>query len=287
MSKFGIIILNYLSYNESIDCVNSFKKYLGKNEVHIVIVDNCSPNESFDILSKIYKNDKIVDVIQLNKNEGFARGNNAGCKWIREKYKCDFYIFSNSDIIIQNDIFSWINKKYREFSFDLLGPDIYAQKLQIHQNPIKPYTTNHFIINVKLTKKYLDILLTNICRVFKLYIPMHYSSIGINHIDELNKNYFNVPLHGSFIISSDRYFDFYEDFFNPNTFLYMEEYLLFQRCKSKNMTTIVSLDFQVIHLQGVSTDKVDASIYNKRINRMKNEIASLKLYKNEISKEAK
>ena len=52
----GIVILNYLTYNETIKCVDSIKK-TGYRDKKIVIVDNASQNDSFKFLYDTYKND--------------------------------------------------------------------------------------------------------------------------------------------------------------------------------------------------------------------------------------
>ena len=48
----GIVVLNYLSYNVTIKCVNYLKKQIeNKFVVKIIVVDNDSKNESFKILN--------------------------------------------------------------------------------------------------------------------------------------------------------------------------------------------------------------------------------------------
>ena len=64
----------------------------------------------------------------------------------------------------------------------------------------------------------------------------------------------------------------------------MEEYLLYLRCKNAGLKTMVSLDNQVIHLQGRSTDADINNIRERKINRLSREISSMKIYKNELSK---
>ena len=84
MNKVGIVILNYLNYKDTIECVESIfnMKY---DIAGIVIVDNHSENESYNVLKKLYKNRLNVSVIQSNRNYGFAKGNNIGIKVVRQK----------------------------------------------------------------------------------------------------------------------------------------------------------------------------------------------------------
>ena len=82
------IILHFQVEEETVNCVNQLKQIDGEHR--IIIVDNCSPNGSGKKLSERYKNDSNIDVILHDKNDGFARGNNAGCKYAKEKYNPDF-----------------------------------------------------------------------------------------------------------------------------------------------------------------------------------------------------
>ena len=79
MITIGVIILNYLAYETTIETMNSFfaQKKDGF-EVQYVIVYNCSPNESYDKLSKEYRNHPNVIVSRTESNLGFAKGNNYG-----------------------------------------------------------------------------------------------------------------------------------------------------------------------------------------------------------------
>jgi GT2 family glycosyltransferase len=283
--KFGVIILNYLAWEETIDCVNCFLKYKDNHSVQIVIVDNHSTNDSIKFLSEEYANNPCVDILKLDKNYGFANGNNKGYFFLRDNYDCDYYVFSNSDILFEGDVFSWIIKQHNKIRFNVLGPDIYAKKLGYHQNPLKNYTENVALINLKIIYKEFQIFKNLIFKVLNIKwrdICTSKKSVGECNKDELH---INVTLHGSFIVADKSYFNYYEDFFDPNTFLYMEEHLLYQRCKRANLMSVVSYDFNVKHLQGVSTDKLDPSIYKKKNLRLQNEIKSLKIYKNIIKKQ--
>ena len=67
-----LLILNYVDYETTQELVNRIKSY--KSIAHICIVDNASPNESFEQLQNNCC-DKI-DVIQTPKNGGYGYGNN-------------------------------------------------------------------------------------------------------------------------------------------------------------------------------------------------------------------
>ena len=67
MEKVGIVILNYLNYQDTIDCIDSLNIDLYNNK-EIIIVDNYSKNESYNILNDLYKNNKHIHVIKNDCN---------------------------------------------------------------------------------------------------------------------------------------------------------------------------------------------------------------------------
>ena len=277
-SIFGIIILNYLGWEETVNCTQAFLKYSTGHKLHIVIVDNGSPNDSFEKLRNRYLDNDLVEVISTEKNLGFARGNNYGYLYLSQKHKCDYYIFSNSDVLINSDMCQWIEKEYSISHFTLLGPDIYAVKMHLHQNPLKTFTEKSILILAKLLKKRIEIIVAKILFGLNIehdFFKKEFRDKPINKKDTFE----NVTLHGAFIIAHRDYFNHYDDFFDDRTFLYMEEHFLYLRCKSKQLKTRVSYGFQVVHLQAAATDRVAKSVYQRRITRLTNEIESLRVYK--------
>ena len=66
--KIGIVILNYLAYKITMKTVDSFMKQDPvSNEIKIIIVDNCSPNESYEKLCETYAKNSLVKVICTEK----------------------------------------------------------------------------------------------------------------------------------------------------------------------------------------------------------------------------
>mgnify|MGYP001048890872 CR=1 FL=1 len=79
--KIGIIILNYNSYDDTINCVNSIFNFSNeKRFFKIYVVDNASIDESGDMLVKKYNNYSNISVILNSKNTGYAHGNNIRIK---------------------------------------------------------------------------------------------------------------------------------------------------------------------------------------------------------------
>ena len=95
-----VLILNYQSYEDTIKYVG----YLQKQEnidLNILIVDNCSPNGSYEILHNTFKDISNVEVIKSEKNGGYAYGNNFGLRYLENK-TIDYIIVSNNDILLDD-----------------------------------------------------------------------------------------------------------------------------------------------------------------------------------------
>jgi GT2 family glycosyltransferase len=90
-----IIILNYINYQDTIECVESLKM-LNYPNYKVIIIDNASPNESELILKRRYKEDYIV--LQSGENLKYAGGNNFAVSYILKKLKEPKYI-----LILNND----------------------------------------------------------------------------------------------------------------------------------------------------------------------------------------
>ena len=135
---FVFIILHYLAENMTKECVEYLEKYLDMNRCRIVIVDNASANDSGKRLEQYYRDKEYCDVILNKENTGFARGNNVGYTYAREKYNPDYMIIMNNDVLIDdNALFEKIEKIYSETAFHVLGPDILAVRTGVHQNPFR------------------------------------------------------------------------------------------------------------------------------------------------------
>ena len=138
MKKVNYIILHYQVIADTIECVESIIKLQDKDiEQKIIIVDNCSPNKSGEVLKEKYADSLNVIVILSETNLGFAKGNNLGCNFAIDNYEPDFLVVLNNDIIInQKDFENKIIDLKISHNFDVLGPDIISLIDNLHQNPV-------------------------------------------------------------------------------------------------------------------------------------------------------
>lgn len=87
-----------LNYNDS----NTVKTYISNIHgfrcfEHIVIVDNCSTDNSYNELKRL-END-FIDVIKSEGNKGYGYGNNYGIRYAARRYNSQFILISNPDVV--------------------------------------------------------------------------------------------------------------------------------------------------------------------------------------------
>lgn len=263
------VILHYMAIDETVKCISSIKKKICE-EKKIIIVDNNSSNNTGKLLNQIYSEDKEVEVIINKNNEGFAKGNNLGYAYAKEKYNPQFIFILNNDIeIIQDNFMSIVRTIYQEEKFYVLGPDVFSDTYRIHQSPkrLKHFTkeevrslylklqkenTDHIYFKLKCMIKKIKWLRGKIYRYRNQQLKMDYSI-----------KYYNVPIHGSFLIFSELYITKEDNAFYPATFFYYETEILDFLCNKKNYKVLYDPKIKVLHHQNTSTDLVYRKIIDK------------------------
>jgi GT2 family glycosyltransferase len=127
-----VLILNYQTYQDTIDYVTVLRKQKSVN-LRLLIVDNCSPNDSFIILVEHFKSTKNVEVIQSERNGGYAYGNNYGLRYL-ESASVDYILVSNNDIEIDDEMLLFkLIKKYQQLD----RPAFAAPIMRVNGKPSK------------------------------------------------------------------------------------------------------------------------------------------------------
>lgn len=244
------LILNYLAYKDTIECVDSIRENIDFPDKKIVIVDNGSKNNSYAILKDYFCNDNNIILLHSKTNEGFARGNNIGFKYAKDKLKAEFIVMINNDTIItQKNFCDVIIKKHDKYNFAVLGPDILT-KDGVHQNPWKVIGSSKGQIIKYRMKQRLRILLSYVKLDSYIYRNLHKSDYIITAVKE---DVFDVPLHGAALIFGPEYIKIF-DGLDGRTFLYFEEEILRLYCKSYNLLMMYTADLQIYHKEDVSTN---------------------------------
>lgn len=280
--KVGIVILNYLVYQDTIEFVKTIKQQNQENvELKIIIVDNDSSNESLAVLRETYREDAQIKIVAAEKNLGFAGGNNLGYLALCEEMDLDYVIIANDDILLlEQGLFDWIACEDKKYQFAVLGPKVYSLHGNYHQSPMQTYTQD-----LQECKRNLMKLRWMLCEMFvknsiKKILKRDDKNFLITKWVEqaYQKRSTQVTLHGAFLVFSRRYLEVFSLPFDPQTFLYMEEHILRLRCQKENIVMLYSPDYRVEHRQATATQQQSKSRLDLRYFQTKHKIHSLKRY---------
>lgn len=106
------IILNYKTYEETIKATNSLLSDDCMLKIMVLIVDNHSPNNSFEELIKFYHGVERVKIVQTESNGGYAKGNNWGLEFAA-KYDPKFVCVMNNDVYFKMQQIEGLMKIYQ------------------------------------------------------------------------------------------------------------------------------------------------------------------------------
>lgn len=255
--KTGFVVLNYNDYKTTIKLIENIKNY---NSIDvIVIVDNCSTDESYKKISE-YTNNKIV-LIKSDKNGGYAYGNNFGIHYLIENYKCDIIFIANPDVEFEENLVVEIKRQFEKNSeYSVLSGvmlDINGQVVKAPYWNIPSYTydlLDYFFIGRRINKK-----------EFKIDYKQKIMEVEV------------VP--GSFLaIRSNVLKDI--GYYDENTFLYCEESILATKLKNKGYKSGIITGISYKHMHSVSINKTFKKVdtvkifydsklyYNKKYNKI-------------------
>lgn len=102
--KVSIILVNYNTTNDAIECIKSLS-YIDYRNYEVIIVDNASRATEVDKLKKNIKNNDKCKLILSNENNGFAGGNNIGIKYALDN-EADYVLLLNCDTEVKEDFLS-------------------------------------------------------------------------------------------------------------------------------------------------------------------------------------
>ncbi len=98
LKSLAVVILNYCSAQETCALVKQLESF--KSNFRIIVVDNNSPDESYEVLISQLGKMPYVEVLQSKQNKGYSAGNNIGFRYAIEKYHVDGVCVMNPDVSI-------------------------------------------------------------------------------------------------------------------------------------------------------------------------------------------
>ena len=223
----GFVILNYCTFHDTVTCIESIRANTADHQ--IVVVDNQSPDDSYESLRKTYRDDERIIIIQAPSNGGFARGNNIGIRKCVE-LGIEHIIVTNSDVVFLDDAAQVLVKCLTEHNAVMAGPQI------LDENRAKDW------MPIIKRKGYLQ------------YLGWRRSQSAL-----LDTNYDGADCEVQlvsgccFAINASRFIEM--GAFDENTFLYHEEEILSVQAERCNYPILFCPSAVVQHFHGKSTGR--------------------------------
>lgn len=273
------VILHYNNIDETMECLDSLEKF----DSNIVVVSNSKDYDNLKLIEK-----RVSKVIINEENIGFAKANNIGCKYAIEHFQPDFLCVINNDVIIeQKDFITQVEKLYKKYKFDILGPKILPEESD-SCNPFYAYKTlDEVRARIKYTEKLIKIYQNKFLRLLlNIYLKVKAPFRKEKKTTNGSSDQLNVALHGCALIFSKKYYKKYNDVFYNGTFLFHEEEFLALRAKENNLVMLYSPKIELYHKEGSSlAKKFQKKKYDSLIFRNKEILKSLKLLEKEMLKQ--
>jgi len=236
-----------LNYNDAITTIKllSLIKYYSVIS-HIIVVDNLSTDNSYEMLKK-YENDKII-VISSKKNGGYGYGNNYGVKYAIEHFNADYVLICNPDVSFSE---STVNECLSTLQSNP-NVAVVAPRMMDINNKKSPYCA------WKVREKWIEYLLSELILLRWLLPNIYYD------IDNVQNDMLEVDcVPGAMLMVNSRHFS-NVGMYDENIFLYGEETVLGIKLKKARLKTFILLNEYFIHIHSVSISKTFNSEYKKR-----------------------
>lgn len=253
--KLAIVILNYLNFKDTEECIESIfeRKY---KVCGVIVVDNGSGNGSYEYLAEKYDNNEIVHIIAAKKNLGFAKGNNLGIRYARKKLKAEYVFVVNNDTVFTDD-------KYFDKLLTACDEETGVVRSNIRIPGNELYQEGYLDLHYPwVLRKYLD---------YFFYVhDMQERNGKIPHNKDKSKK--TQILCGCALLFTPAFFRHYKGFY-PRTFLYCEEAILCLMCERYNLKQVKVENTELYHKEDQSSE---LSFNNEKKIKVQHQLKSYK-----------
>lgn len=245
-----MIVLNYNDWQNTysyIKKIDSFKKLH-----YILIVDNCSTDNSYDHLVSL-KNKK-VNIIQTDENKGYAYGNNFGVHFLEQNgIVPNLLIISNPDIDITEESFDILINQFEmepSDTFAITGL-IYDRNMNI--SPWYAWKQLSYGKVLRESTFFFD-------KAMKI-LHVKGREYGLTYLESGERIEVDV-LPGCFFIAN---FNLWKELngFDESNFLFYEEDFLAAKVHDSGYHNYIIPQAKVKHMQGVTVNKNINSYWKK------------------------
>jgi len=265
------VLVNFNNSLLTIDAIKSIYNIKGIGSPFVIIVDNNSKVEDYEILCDFISESNYGAVLlKLNDNVGYFKAINEGLK---KMYSIGIdmrdVVVGNNDVKFSDTFYEFYSDKISELSkYPVISPNIITLD-GVHQNP-------HVISGISPFRKF----------VYKLYFSSYYLSVLINIVAYITASFTkrkDTALHkksgavlqgyGAMYILTKKFFDHFKYLLAP-VFLMGEEYFISHQVYSNGMKIFYEPSLIVYHREHASVGK----LYTKKMWKITRN--SYHIYKN-------
>ena len=230
------IVLNYNDSATTTGLLDKIKDYSVFDK--IIVVDNCSPDDSYEVLKK--SEDHKIKVIRTPRNGGYGYGNNYGIKYAREEFEADYALIVNPDVIFEEQVVSGLISIMDNNNNCAVASCLETDKIGNVTGkgwPIPTYS-EYVFCTLKIMSRLLRIKGAS-------YPDSYYAGKDI-----VNAECFI----GSFLlVDIDKFLEI--DGYDERMFLFCEETTLGTKIKNAGYTSLLDMKHSFIHMHSVSINK--------------------------------
>jgi GT2 family glycosyltransferase len=215
------IILNYKTWRKTLDEINLMKQISGI-KCDYIVVDNCSPNDSYEQLKKASKQLNFT-LLKSDSNGGYAKGNNIGLLYAKEQgYRYGWIM--NNDILISSDfsLSRLLDVFQQAKDIAVVNPDVYSANGKLFNRDSKRWTFNDLTLGI-----------------------FRYKKIGRKIVDQGGWGYIYRPQGCCMVLDLQKCGEV--GYFDPHTFLYSEEPILAERLLNKGYRCACDISNKIVH----------------------------------------
>lgn len=240
----GIIILNFNNSSQTLNCLESLYAHCKGGNFRICVVDNASGAEHLGVLEEGLKafsgQAAPPHLIVAEHNDGYASGNDIGCRYFEAMDEVDNILILNDDTLFTMDIITPMEEYLASHpECGVVFPMVKAPDGSIDR------------ACARRQKSARDLVLqaTSLGRFGigrKEFLPTE----GLENLDELRTE---VPPGSCMMLPKDVFQRI--GWLDPNTFLYFEEHILAEKLRKEGRTCVLLPQIQITHLGAGTTRK--------------------------------
>mgnify|MGYP004442236413 FL=1 len=275
MSKTALIILNYNNCHDTRNCIESVLNH-NTAPVKFIVVDNASKEsdrqELCDAMRDFFSEELYISgkhparkllphasLVLSENNVGYAQGNNLGLDLAYDDPDIDKVMILNNDILFTADIIpTLVQRLATTKDCGIISPVLY-----------KPNSSEYDYNCARKNETISEMIKKNYMHYWWRHKGVSPEDVFshrylLKHAD-MKKSRMEIELpSGSCMLAKKSLFQKIGSF-DPNTFLYYEENILFKKIQAVGLKNYLCLDLSCIHLGAATTKKLSNSLFTTQV----------------------